>query len=334
MWLFGPNIKKMKEKRDVSGLVEILISNQDLKKKQAAANALGEIKDSKAVEPLLQTLEQCVKTSLLLSDKINEMKSRWGLKYMERTEVEKKFGRGQQLNQFDSVMNELTSSQDVQVAMLEALGEIKDVNASEKLVRMLLFRDQFTKQYNDKRVSQAARTAVIQSGDTTILIDALSSGMGDPYIIIQLLGSMGGSQAANALLGEFKNKKNSWAALEALGQLKDPSTFRPVLDALNKSQKVFQSYEDKKALGFPAKMINVLNSIIASATTEMQKEDLDDAARLADITIINYTTESHRLYGDYEYDSPSVEREVTETKVLNCDSIRLAAIRELTRRGT
>lgn len=54
--LFKPNVEKMKGKRDIVGLIKRL-SNKDTQVRQAAAQALGVIKDAKAVEPLIEALK-------------------------------------------------------------------------------------------------------------------------------------------------------------------------------------------------------------------------------------------------------------------------------------
>lgn len=58
MGLFGlgkPNIKKMKAKRDVEGLIKAL-SGQGWDIHNEAAEALGDIKNPRAIEPLIQAL--------------------------------------------------------------------------------------------------------------------------------------------------------------------------------------------------------------------------------------------------------------------------------------
>jgi len=58
MFLFGPpNVDKMKARRDVEGLIKALSYRKDSAVRQAAAMALGEIKDASAVEPLIIALK-------------------------------------------------------------------------------------------------------------------------------------------------------------------------------------------------------------------------------------------------------------------------------------
>jgi len=62
--LFGPpNVKEMKAKRDVKGLIKALEYKKSSDKwehrnvREAAAKALGELKDARAVEPLIAALK-------------------------------------------------------------------------------------------------------------------------------------------------------------------------------------------------------------------------------------------------------------------------------------
>jgi hypothetical protein len=58
MGLFKPSIEKMKAKKDIKGLIGLLSAKEDkdVETVGRAANALGEIGDATAVEPLVQTL--------------------------------------------------------------------------------------------------------------------------------------------------------------------------------------------------------------------------------------------------------------------------------------
>jgi HEAT repeat protein len=57
MFLFGPpNVAKLKEKRDVNGMIKAL-SYKDAPVREAAAEALGAMGDARAVEPLIQALQ-------------------------------------------------------------------------------------------------------------------------------------------------------------------------------------------------------------------------------------------------------------------------------------
>ncbi|HUV79436.1 MAG TPA: HEAT repeat domain-containing protein [Candidatus Bathyarchaeia archaeon] len=55
--LFTPNVERMKGRKDVRGLIKAL-KDEDLHVRSRAARALGEIKDARAVEPLIQALKE------------------------------------------------------------------------------------------------------------------------------------------------------------------------------------------------------------------------------------------------------------------------------------
>jgi HEAT repeat protein len=56
MGLFKSKVEKMKAKRDVEGLIEAL-NDEDFNVRAAAASALGEIGDKRAVKPLRDALK-------------------------------------------------------------------------------------------------------------------------------------------------------------------------------------------------------------------------------------------------------------------------------------
>jgi len=55
--LFKPNVRRMKVKKDVEGLIKALNYERDHDVRMGAAEALGEIGDKRAVEPLIQALK-------------------------------------------------------------------------------------------------------------------------------------------------------------------------------------------------------------------------------------------------------------------------------------
>jgi HEAT repeat protein len=58
MPLFGPpNVEKLKAKRDAPGLIKALGYQKDGHVREAAAEALGQIRDARAVEPLIAALK-------------------------------------------------------------------------------------------------------------------------------------------------------------------------------------------------------------------------------------------------------------------------------------
>ena len=58
MGLFGPpDVKKMHDRKDILGLIKALGYQKDCQIREAAAKALGEIGDARAVEPLIIALK-------------------------------------------------------------------------------------------------------------------------------------------------------------------------------------------------------------------------------------------------------------------------------------
>ncbi len=56
MGFFGPNVEKMKAKRDVEGLIKAF-EHKDWRVRWDAAEALGEVGDARAVETLIQAIK-------------------------------------------------------------------------------------------------------------------------------------------------------------------------------------------------------------------------------------------------------------------------------------
>lgn len=57
MWLFGhPNVDKLKEKKNINGLIKVL-GNKDRDTRKKAVEALGEICDTQTLEPLISILQ-------------------------------------------------------------------------------------------------------------------------------------------------------------------------------------------------------------------------------------------------------------------------------------
>lgn len=56
MSIFGPNVEKLKAKRDIEGLIKVLSTEKKFSLRQAAAVALGQLGDRRVVEPLIIAL--------------------------------------------------------------------------------------------------------------------------------------------------------------------------------------------------------------------------------------------------------------------------------------
>ncbi len=119
MPLFGPpNVEKLKEKKDVKGLINALGYGKDYKVRSAAAQALGEIRDHHAVEPLITALK----------DKNNDV----------CTDAARALGEIGDPRAEDGLIAAINSiSRYTRTAAVEALGRIGDLRAVEPLVTTL-----------------------------------------------------------------------------------------------------------------------------------------------------------------------------------------------------
>lgn len=77
-----PNVQQLKSDQDVDGLIEALKYKDDHNVRLAAASALGRIKDSRAVEPLISALEDhpsVREVAALALGEIGDLKNQSGL---------------------------------------------------------------------------------------------------------------------------------------------------------------------------------------------------------------------------------------------------------------
>ena len=118
MGLFKPNVERLAEKRDVKGLAKALFYKKAWRVREAAAEALGKIGDSQAVEPLIAALKD----------------EDW---YVRKYAVEAlgKIGESRTVKPLIAALKDL--EQDVREAAVEALGKIGDSRAVEPLIAAL-----------------------------------------------------------------------------------------------------------------------------------------------------------------------------------------------------
>lgn len=189
MGFFKPNIKKMKAKGDVEGLIEAL-KHKDWRVQWDAAEALGEVGDARAVEPLIQALKDVYFVESKFQDD-------------ERVHVARLLGVGQGMvvigevalpalfkigePAIESLIQALKDKEHVvRLGAARVLGEIGDARAVEPLIEVL--------KHKDKEVRESAAEALGELGDLRA---------GKP--LIQAL--------------EDKNKKVREAAKEALEKI-------------------------------------------------------------------------------------------------------------------
>ena len=163
--MFKPNVEKMKEKKDVKGLIKALRSESDYVRGNAA-EALGEIGDARAVKPLTQAFEFDLMAYPYARRKAEEALVKMGDRAVEpliqalkeedeyvRPEVAKVLGNIRDLRAVEPLVQALKDEDwAVRGTAAKALGNLGDKRAIEPLVEAL--RDE------DKEVRSAAKDAL------------------------------------------------------------------------------------------------------------------------------------------------------------------------------
>jgi len=121
MQLFGPpNVEKMKAKRDVNGLIKALDYEKASEVRHAAAKALGEIGDTRAVEPLIARLND------------NEVDMRKNV-----VEALGKIGDARAVQPLIAVQKDKNEEFGVKLSVSSALNNISDPRAIEIFIAAL-----------------------------------------------------------------------------------------------------------------------------------------------------------------------------------------------------
>lgn len=216
MGLFGPpDIAKLKAKRDIAGLVKALVHQKDRSLAVPAADALGEIRDPRAVALLIAAL----------GDKD------WKLR-AAAAEALGKIGDPRAAQPLIAIL--VDSQWDVRSVANEALVRI-GAGAVEPLVAAL--KDGGV--LGASGVRAYAASALGQIGDPRAvdpLIAALKDETGGVRAFAaSALGQIGDPRAVEPLIAALKGE-GGWArkeAVEALGQIGDPRAVEPLVAALN-----------------------------------------------------------------------------------------------------
>jgi HEAT repeat protein len=151
MPLFGrPNVSKMKDKRDVEGLIKALEFKRDVEVRREAIHALGAICDARAVEPLIKVLMDPDDTMRLAA--LNAMGNIRGERALEALIAQLADPNVVVRSQVVGILEELAdqraveplsvallrdSSQYIREAAALALGHIGDTSAVESLITAL-----------------------------------------------------------------------------------------------------------------------------------------------------------------------------------------------------
>jgi HEAT repeat protein len=221
---------------ELTDIVEL--GNRDSKVKMAAAEALGELGDVRAVEPLITALKDekvnVRKAAVRALGRIWELSDIVGLGNndskvrMAAAEVLGKLGDVRAVEPLVTALKD--EARYVQAAAAEALGKLGDVQAVGPLVAAL--KDE------DMNVREAAVRALGELGDagTKSLITALKDGDGNVRkTAAEVLGKLGDVRAVEPLVTALKDE--AWwyvreAAAEALGKLGDVRAVEPLVAAL------------------------------------------------------------------------------------------------------
>jgi HEAT repeat protein len=119
MWLFGPpNVSKLEQKRNVKGLIKLL-GYKERAVRIKASEALGELGDARAVEPLIKAL----------GDRNNETVRRTAAAALG------KLGDGRAVVPLIKALGD--ADRGVCVTAAEALGKLGDARAVEPLIERL-----------------------------------------------------------------------------------------------------------------------------------------------------------------------------------------------------
>ena len=145
--LFGPpNVEKLEAKRNVQGLINVLSYQMRDNVRQAAAEALGGLKDARAIEPLIVAA---------LNDSDRQVRE-------AAAKALGQIGDPQAVRTLVTVLNDQRSyvgSFHVRVAAADALGKIGDAQATKALLDVMRCGD---------NLSLVAATALVQIGASAI----------------------------------------------------------------------------------------------------------------------------------------------------------------------
>lgn len=121
MSLFGPpNVERLKAKGDIKGLIKALGYEKDSEVRKAAAQALGEIGDTRAVEPLIEALN----------------KDNWGNLVIDAAKALGELGDTRAVEPLIAILKK--GSQYERIAAAEALSKIGDARGDESLLAVLM----------------------------------------------------------------------------------------------------------------------------------------------------------------------------------------------------
>jgi HEAT repeat protein len=237
--LFGTDVKKLKQSRDVKGLA-LALKNRDPKIQYDAAEALGDLGDSRAVEPLITALK---------NDEFSGV--RW-----KAAEALSKLGSPAVPALIRALRHE---DDDVRWKAAIALGEIGDPQAVEPLILLLCDEDRFVKSRAALALGSIGEPAVnpllraLREGDGNLrwgaaialgkirdprAVEPLIRALADKYenVRAEAASSLGaiGKPALGPLLRflKFSEGPERLEVVTALGELHDTDAIQPLIQML------------------------------------------------------------------------------------------------------
>ena len=248
--LFGKDVKKLKQSRDVQGLV-LALKNRDPKIQYDAAEALGDLGDSRAVEPLVTALK---------NDEFSGV--RW-----KAAEALSKLGSPAVPALIGALRHE---DDDVRWKAAIALGEIGDPQAVEPLILLLCDEDRFVKSHAALALGSIGEPAVnpllraLREGDGNLrwgaaialgkirdprAVEPLIRALADKYenVRAESASSLGaiGKPALGPLLRflKFSEGPERLEVVMALGELHDTDAIQPLIQMLESADE-----DERKAI--------------------------------------------------------------------------------------
>lgn len=223
MALFKPNVEKLKAKRNVEGLIKALSYEKDPDVREDAASALGEIGNSKAVEPLIKALEDS-------GNVVRRYAAEALGKIGDKRAVEPLI-KALKDSHYKVCNNAADSDYRMRDSAAEALGKIGDKRAFELLIRTHL------------RVSSCLPASLLEKISNEETVELLIKALEDMDCVVrwsaaETLGEIGDKRAVEPLIKvlgdeDWLVRKN---AAEALGKIGDARAIEPLINTLGDSK--------------------------------------------------------------------------------------------------
>jgi HEAT repeat protein len=253
----GEKIKRMKERKNVKGLIKAMSKGGPFQRR-SAARALGYIGDHRAIKPLIKTLigdrDQSVRNaSTVALGRIGDPKAVEPLikelvtnKTLDAAETLGKLGDCRAVEPLIKTLLNRDCYIPVRVAAVNALGEIGDSQAVEPLIKTLLDKEDSIRIAAAMALDNLSEPAWKQLTKYTLRSNYIS------------LASSMDSRLVGPLIETMKNKDEviSIAAAEALEKL-GPQAVEALIDSLNQ----YNKYRENKNRNFTIAAAKVLVQI-------------------------------------------------------------------------